>query len=288
MPGRRKHADPPCLSAARNFHILSPPPEEIAMDETRLTPSAAYPRNSVSSAEWAARVDLAAAHRLAELKGWTDLIFNHFTVRVPDEPEHFLIKRHGLMFEEVCASNLVKVDLQGNALGAEDDVNTAGFIIHSAVYQARPDVNAVMHLHSDPGIAVAALKGGLRFLCQEAMCFYDRVSYHDFEGIALDTDERARLAADLGQNKTMIMRNHGLLTCSDTVADAALRLRTLIMVAETQLRIQATGQEIVEPPADVCERTARQFEGLAKQSGRRQEWQAMLRWLDRQDASYRD
>jgi ribulose-5-phosphate 4-epimerase/fuculose-1-phosphate aldolase len=280
--------DQPSLSAARNGHILARPGQEIAMDETRLTASAAYPRNSVSAAEWAARVDLAAAHRLAEIKNWTDLIFNHFTVRVPDEPDHFLMKRHSLMFGEVSASNLVKVDLQGNAAGAEDDLNTAGFVIHSAVYAARPDVNAVMHLHSDPGIAVSALKGGLRFLCQEAMYFYNRVGYHDFEGIALDTDERERLAANLGQNKTLILRNHGILTCSDTVADAALRLRTLIMVAETQLRIQATGQEINEPPPEVCERTAQQYEGLAKQSGRRQEWQAMLRWLDKEDASYRD
>ena len=258
------------------------------MDETRLTASAAYPRNSVSAAEWAARVDLAAAHRLAEIKGWTDLIFNHFTVRVPEEPDHFLIKRHSLMFGEVTASNLVKVDMNGAALGADEDVNTAGFVIHSAVYQARPDVNAVMHLHSDPGIAVSALKGGLRCLCQEAMLFYNRVGYHDFEGIALDTNERERLAANLGAHKTMILRNHGILTCSDTVADAALRLRTLIMVAETQLRIQSTGQEINEPSPEVCERTARQYDGLAQKSGRRQEWQAILRWLDKEDPSYRD
>ncbi len=251
------------------------------------TPST-YPRNAVAEAEWAARVDLAAAHRLAEWNGWTDLIFNHLTVRVPDEPDHFLIKRHGLMFEEVTASNLVKIDLAGNAVGAEDDVNTAGFIIHSAVYQARPDVNAVMHVHSDPGIAVSALKGGLRCLCQEAMQFYNRVSYHDFEGIALDLDERERLAAHLGQTKAMIMRNHGVLTCSDTVADAALKLRTLIMAAETQLRILSAGDAIHEPSPEVCEHTARQYEELGRKHGRRAEWQAVLRWLDRKDPSYRN
>ncbi len=157
--------------------------------------------------------------------GWTDLIFNHFTVRVPGEPDRFLIKRHTLMFEEVTASNLVKVDLAGTPVG-DGDVNPAGFIIHSAVYQARPDMQAVMHLHCQAGIAVSARKGGLRFLCQEAMQFYNRVSYHDFEGIALDIDERERLAAHLGRNKAMILRNHGLLTCCDTVADAALKLRT--------------------------------------------------------------
>ena len=258
------------------------------MDETRLTASAAYPRNSVSAAEWAARVDLAAAHRLAEIKGWTDLIFNHFTVRVPEEPDHFLIKRHSLTFGEVTASNLVKVDMTGAPLGADDDVNTAGFVIHSAVYEARPDVNAVMHLHSDAGIAVSALKGGLRCLCQEGMLFYNRVGYHDFEGIALDLDECDSLRRDLGQHNAMILRNHGVLTCGTSVAEAALRLRTLIQVAETQLRAEAMGAEINEVPPEICERTAQQYEGLARKHGRRTEWEGVLRWLDRRDPSYRN
>jgi ribulose-5-phosphate 4-epimerase/fuculose-1-phosphate aldolase len=255
------------------------------MDQTQHAPIL---RNSVSAAEWEARVDLAAAHRLAELKDWTDLIFNHFTVRVPGEPDHFLIKRHTLFFEEVTASNLVKVDLKGEALGAEDDVNTAGFVIHSAVYAARPDVNAVMHLHSQVGTAISARKGGLRYLCQEAMQFYDRVAYHDFEGIALDMDERDRLARDLGRKNTMIMRNHGLLTCGGSVGAAMLALRNLIMVAETQLQIEATGAEINEPPPEVCERTARQYELLVHKHGRRTEWQGVLRFLDRRDPSYRN
>jgi ribulose-5-phosphate 4-epimerase/fuculose-1-phosphate aldolase len=257
------------------------------MDTVTTAEGAAYPRNSVSAAEWAARVDLAAAHRVAELNHWTDLIFNHFTVRVPGEPDHFLIKRHGLMFEEVTASNLLKVDLDGAIVGDDDEVNAAGFTIHSAVYRARPDINAVMHVHSDAGVAISARKNGLRCLCQEAMLFYNRVSYHDFEGIALDIGERDRLGANLGRNRTMILRNHGLLTCSDTVADAALRLRTLIMVCETQLRIEAMGAAINEPAAEVCEHTAQQYEALGKKHGRRQEWQAMLRWLDRRDPSYR-
>jgi len=257
------------------------------MDQSQLAQSAPR-RNDVSAAEWEARVDLAAAHRLAEIKDWTDLIFNHFTVGVPGEPGSFLIKRHTLMFEEVTASNLVKVDVEGAPVGTESDVNPAGFTIHSAVYHARPEVQAVMHLHSQVGTTISARKGGLRFLCQEAMQFYNRVSYHDFEGIALDTDERERLAANLGRNKTMILRNHGLLTCGDSVADAMLGLRNLIMVAEVQLQVEATGAEINEPPPDVCERTAQQYEALAKRHGRRTEWQAMLRWLDRRDPSYRN
>lgn len=254
------------------------------MDETKMT---AMRRNDVSPAEWAARVDLAAAHHLCEHNRWTDLIFNHLTVRVPDEPKHFLIKRHSLFFEEVTASNLVKVDLDGQPVGTDEDVNPAGFTIHSAVYHARPDVNAVMHVHSDAGIAISARKEGLRFLCQEAMQFYNRVAYHDFEGIALDLDECASLQRDLGKNNAMILRNHGVLTCGVSVAEAALRLRTLIMVAETQLRTEAMGAEINEVPADVCERTAQQYEHLAAKHGRKTEWQGVLRWLDRRDPSYR-
>lgn len=251
------------------------------------TETVAPRRNDVSQKEWEARVDLAAAHRMAELNGWTDLIFNHFTVRVPDEPDRFLIKRHSLFFEEVTASNLVKVDFTGEPVGVEEDVNLAGFIIHSAVYKARPDVSAVMHLHSQPGIALSAKKHGLRFLCQEAMQFYDRVSYHDFEGIALDFGECERLGAHLGRNKAMILRNHGLLTCSDTVADAMLSLRTLIQVAETQLQIEAGEGAVNEPPPEVCERTAQQYERLHAR-GRDTEWKAVLRWLDRADPSYRN
>lgn len=255
------------------------------MDQSRID---APRRNDVTQKEWEARVDLAAAYRMAAINRWTDLIFNHFTVRVPDEPDHFLIKRHTLFFEEVTASNLVKVNLTGEPVGIDQDVNLAGFIIHSAVYKVRPDVNAIMHLHSQAGTAVSAKKCGLRFLCQEAMLFYNRIGYHDFEGIALDEGECERLGRDLGRHNTMILRNHGLLTCSDTVADAMLNLRTLIQVAEMQLQVEAGGSEVNEPPAEICERTARQFEALHAKSGRRDEWQGVLRWLDRADPSYRN
>lgn len=258
------------------------------MDETSLTQGTAMRRNDVSPAEWAARVDLAAAHHLCEHNRWTDLIFNHLTVRVPGEPTHFLIKRHSLYFEEVTASNLIKVDLEGKPAGTDEDVNTAGFTIHSAVFNARPDVQAVMHVHSDAGIAISMRKAGLRFLCQEAMQFYNRVAYHDFVGIALDLDECASLQRDLGPHNAMIMRNHGVLTCGSSVAEAALRLRTLIMVAETQLRAEAMGAELNEVPAEVCEHTAQQYEQLARQHSRRTEWEAVLRWLDRRDPSYRN
>ncbi len=245
-------------------------------------------RERVSAQEWEARVDLAAAHRLAELMGWTDLIYNHFTVRVPGEPGRFLLKQHGLMFEEVTASNLVKIGEDGKPVEEDADINPAAFTIHSAVYAARPEVNAVLHLHSAPGIALSASKRGLRWLSQDAMTFYDRISYHEFEGVALDLEERERIGRALGRNKAMILRNHGLLTCGDTVADAALRLRRLIDCAEVQLRIEAAGTEIVEPSPEVCERTAQQLEQLYRKDQGRPQWAAIRRWLDRKDPSYAD
>lgn len=143
-------------------------------------------RDRVSAAEWEARVELAAAHRFAEYSGWTDLIFNHFTLRVPAEPNCFLVKQHELMFEEVTASNLLKVRMDGEPVGTDEHVNAAAYTIHTAVFEVRPDVNAVAHIHSPAGMVLAAHAHGLRYLCQDAMMFYNRVGYHDFEGIAVD------------------------------------------------------------------------------------------------------
>ena len=169
-------------------------------------------RNSIPPAEWQARVDLAAAYRHAQYAGWNDSIFNHITLRVPGEPDHFLIKPHELLFEEVTASSLLKLDMEGRPIGEDKPINPAATTIHTAVLMARPDINAVMHVHTEPGIAISAVKGGLKYFCQDAMNFYNRIGYHDFEGIATDSDECARLARDLGQgNHSVILRNHGLL-----------------------------------------------------------------------------
>jgi ribulose-5-phosphate 4-epimerase/fuculose-1-phosphate aldolase len=246
-------------------------------------------RNSIPPAEWTARVDLAAAYRYAQYAGWNDSIFNHVTLRVPEEPDHFLIKPHELLFEEVTASNLLKLDMEGRPIGEEKPINPAATTIHTAVLNARHDLNAVMHVHTQPGIAISALKGGLKFLCQEAMLFYNRISYHDFEGIATDSEECARLARDLGpKNRAVILRNHGLLTCGGTVAEAVTSMRILISITDMQLRLMATGGEILEPPHEVCERTAQQFEN-ARLGGqnRRAEWDAILRKLDQLDPSFR-
>jgi ribulose-5-phosphate 4-epimerase/fuculose-1-phosphate aldolase len=246
-------------------------------------------RDQVSAAEWEARVDLAAAHRYAELNGWTDIIFNHFTMRVPGEPRHFLVKAHELYFEEVTASNLLKVDVDGNAVGEDQHVNAAGFTIHTGIFRARPDVAAIAHIHSTAGMVLAAHKHGIRYLCQDAMMFYNRVGYHDFEGVAVDLDERERLAVNLGQHNVLILRNHGLLTCgTNGIHDAVILMHNLVGTAEVQARMEATGQEMSIPPHEVCEKTAQQFEKFARNDGRRVQWNAILRWLDRRDPSFRD
>ncbi|HKT18699.1 MAG TPA: class II aldolase/adducin family protein, partial [Stellaceae bacterium] len=191
---------------------------------------------------------------------------------------------------EVTASNLLKLDMEGRPIGEDKPINPAATTIHTAVLTARPELNAVMHVHTQPGIAISALKGGLKFLCQEAMLFYNRVSYHDFEGIATDSDECARLARDLGpKNRAVILRNHGLLTCGSTIGEAVTAMKILISVADMQLRLMATGGELLEPSPDVCERTARQFEN-ARIGGQshRAEWAAILRKLDVRDSSFRN
>jgi ribulose-5-phosphate 4-epimerase/fuculose-1-phosphate aldolase len=245
--------------------------------------------NSIPPAEWAARVDLAAAYRYAQYAGWNDSIFNHITLRAPGEEGYFLIKPHQLLFEEVTASSLLKLDMEGRPIGEEKPINPAATTIHTAVLKARPDLNAVMHVHTQPGIAISALKGGLKFLCQEAMLFYNRISYHDFEGIATDTDECARLARDLGPaNRAVILRNHGLLTCGGNIAEAVSSMKILISIADMQLRLMATGGELLEPPPAVCEHTAQQFERARIAGQNRTEWAAILRKLDERDPSFRN
>jgi ribulose-5-phosphate 4-epimerase/fuculose-1-phosphate aldolase len=245
-------------------------------------------RNSIPPAEWQARVDLAAAYRWARYSGWNDSIYNHITLRVPGEPEHFLLKPHELFFEEVTASSLLKLDMEGRLIGEDKPINPAATTIHTAVLMARPDINAVMHVHTEVGIAISALKGGLKYFCQDAMNFYDRIGYHNFEGIATDSDECARLARDLGEkNHTVILRNHGLLTTGGNICRAVTSMSMLIRVADAQLRLMASGGEILEPSPEVCAHTADQFNKPRANAGVA-EWAAIIRKLDSIDPSYRD
>ncbi len=250
--------------------------------------TAAPLRERVGAEEWDTRVNLAACHRLAGYYGMTDQIYTHISARVPGPPEHFLLNAYGLLFEEVTASSLIKVDLEGRVIDdAGLGINPAGFVIHSAIHAARHDAMCVMHTHTRAGMAVSAQKHGLLPLTQHAMRFWRRVGYHDYEGVALDLDERQRLVRDLGAHKALILRNHGLLTVGASIREAFELMYYLERSCQAQIDAMAGGAELNIPPPDVCERTARQFERLGRAAVER-DWPALLRLLDRLDSSYRN
>lgn len=244
-------------------------------------------KDRVTADEWAARVELAACYRLIAHFRMTDWIYNHISARVPGSHEHYLINPFGLLYEEVSASNLVKVDIHGNL--ADDvalDVNPAAFVIHGAIHRARPEIGCVLHTHSAAGVGVSAQQHGLLPISQHAFKVYDRVAYHDFEGIALDTDEQRRLVADIGNKDVLILRNHGLLTMGTTVAKAFELMFFLERACQIQIAALAGGAAVIHPPQAVCDRTSAQFavdDGYVQ--GR--DWQALIRLLDRIDPSYR-
>jgi ribulose-5-phosphate 4-epimerase/fuculose-1-phosphate aldolase len=234
------------------------------------------------------RIDLAAAYRLIHHFGMDDTIYTHLSLRVPGPEHHFLINPYGMTFDEITASSLVKIDLDGNPVGDSPwPVNPAGFTIHSAVHMARDDAPCVMHTHTTAGMAVAAMRRGLLPLNQMSLLFYDRVAYHDYEGAALDLDERKRIVADLGDKPAMILRHHGLLTVGRTVAEAFYYMYYLEQSCRLQIAALQTGEELVLVPDEVSRHYRRQeseFESLPK--GDRM-WPALLRRLDRIDPSYR-
>jgi ribulose-5-phosphate 4-epimerase/fuculose-1-phosphate aldolase len=248
--------------------------------------------STVSEAETRARVHLAALYRLADHYGWSDLIYNHISARVPGE-DALLIKAHAEMFDEVTASSLVKVRLDGKDLDekgyvAGRRINRAGFTIHSAVLNARPEINYVLHMHTVPGTAVSAIKEGLMLVTQEALRFHNRLSYHHFEGVASDRAESERIARDLGpKNKAMILRNHGVLTCSERPCQALSHMRYLIEACEIQVQTLAMNREVYVPPPEVCEHAAKQFEA-SEALGTDYVWNAYIRIAERLDPSFRD
>jgi ribulose-5-phosphate 4-epimerase/fuculose-1-phosphate aldolase len=241
----------------------------------------------LSEAERQTRIDLAAAYRLAALNGWDDLVYTHISASVPHEPGHFLINPFGLAFDEVCASNLVKIDIDGNIVGpSEHPVNATGFALHAAVHAARPDAFCVMHLHNTAGIAVALQPAGLLPASQHALRFHGQLAYHDYEGLAFTRTEGERLVTHLGNKPAMLLRNHGTLTAGRTVAEAYVLMATLIKACEIQLQAQAGGTGLVLPEPAVAARTAEQlYDGGAVEGAL--EWPALLRKLDRLDRSYR-
>jgi ribulose-5-phosphate 4-epimerase/fuculose-1-phosphate aldolase len=247
-------------------------------------------RERVSEAEWETRVNLAACYRLVARYGMTDLIYNHITARVPDEEGHILINPYGFLYTEITASSLYKIDLDGNTVLKPEThygINHAGYVIHSAVHGARHDVECVIHTHSRAGMAVSAMKCGLLPLTQTAMRFYGRVSYHPYEGPALDLAERERLVRDLGKNDVMMLKNHGVLACGRSVAEAFNMLFWLEMACKAQVDAMAANTELELPTAEQAEKTAHLFSPGVRRVYGEMEWEAMLRQLDRDDPSYR-
>jgi ribulose-5-phosphate 4-epimerase/fuculose-1-phosphate aldolase len=253
-----------------------------------VTQSRSTLRDRVSPEEWQMRVDLAAAYRLVALYGWDDLIFTHISARVPGPEHHFLINPYGMMFDEITASSLVKIDLSGNKVDeSEYFVNPAGFTIHSAVHAAREDALCVMHLHTDYGIAVSVQKEGLLPISQQSLFPLSSLAYHDYEGLALNDEEKPRLVAHLGDKKNLILRNHGLLTVGTTVAEAFLSMFILERACKIQILAQSTGAELINVPEPVVKGTAAQMSAVTVGQGAQLTWPGLLRKLDRLDPSFR-
>ena len=251
----------------------------------------------MNATEQRLRQELAACYRLIAHFRMSDLIFTHISLRLPGPEHHFLINPYGLLFDEITASSLVKIDLQGRPVEpSPHPVNPAGFVIHSAIHAAREDAHCVLHTHTRAGCAVAALECGLLPVNQMSMEFYGLVAYHAFEGIALDMDEQQRLVADLGDKPVMILRNHGLLATGGSVAEAFLRMYYLEKACEIQLAAQSAGQVIL-PPVEVCAHTERQFNApgrglkqgeLTDPDALQLAWAALLRMLERVAPGYQD
>jgi len=248
-------------------------------------------RDKVSAEEWAVRVDLAACYRLLVRYGWEDLVFTHITVRVPGADDQFLINPYGLFFDEITASSLVKIDLQGKKLDdSPHGVNPAGFVIHSAIHAARHDARCVLHTHTVSGIAVSAQREGLLPISQHAMSVIPSLGYHDFEGIATRDDEKPRLVADLGDRTSLILRNHGLLTVGETIADAFIAMYYLEASCAIQVRAQSGGGELISVPKEIMETGYAEAERAQRRRGGAGAivWPGLLRRLDRTDPSYRN
>jgi ribulose-5-phosphate 4-epimerase/fuculose-1-phosphate aldolase len=244
-------------------------------------------RGQVSEVEWDLRVDLAACYRLVALYGWDDLIFTHISARVPGPEHHFLINPYGLLFEEVSASSLVKVDIDGRkVIDGPYDINPAGFTIHSAIHAAREDAQCVLHLHSRNGVAVAAQRNGVLPISQHSTLVLASLAYHDYEGLALNEDEKPRLVRDLGDKHFFMLRNHGLLTVGETVADAFLYMYVFETTCAIQVRAQAGGELILVQPGIIADAKAR-WTQVTKGAGGALAWPALRRKLDRLDPSYR-
>jgi len=265
------------------------------MLENTPTPTIDIPslRDKVSPQEWQARVDLAACYRLIALYGMSDMIANHISCRVPGEEGAFLINAYGLLYEEITASSLIKIDVKGNILHKPDfgdldyGVNRAGFVIHGAIHEASHEIDCVIHTHTWPGMAVSSLECGLLPMNQTAMRFL-KIGYHDYAGVVLDTAMQEKLVADLGSNNALILRNHGLLTVGRTIAEAFNAMHRLELSCRAQLAALACNAKIIQVPQHVLDETYMNYQPQTRRPYGLMEWAALLRRLDRIDPSFRD
>ena len=259
------------------------------MEQVRALQSVEIPslQGKVSDEEWKLRVDLAAAYRLVAHYGWDDLIFTHLSVRIPGPEHHFLLNPYNLMFEEMAASSLVKVDLHGNPVEPTPFItNPAGFTIHSAIHMAREDAHAVIHLHTPHGQAVAAHEDGLLPLTQTAMLIRGDLAFHDYEGVATDLEERDRIVADLGAKNAMLLRNHGTLTVGESVGEAFIRIYFLERACEAQIYALSAGEHVNNPPQGTSEVAAQQGAAGLKVAAKLLAWPALLRKAYRLDPGF--
>ena len=242
----------------------------------------------VSAEEWQTRVDLAACYRLVAEFGWSDLVFTHITARVPGTEDQFLINPYGMMFDEITASSLVKIDLNGNKMEESSfPVNPAGFTIHSAIHAVRHDAQCVLHVHSLNGVAVSAQKNGVLPLSQQSIFILASLAYHDYEGVALNEAEKPRLVADMGNKNYLMLRNHGLLTVGKTIADAFQAMYFFEAACTIQIRAQSGGGELIPIPQAIIDGAVAQAKAATKSLGGMLAWPGLLRRLDRKDMSYR-
>lgn len=262
------------------------------LDDPRWDAQLKSVKGEVSPEEWETRVDLAAAYRLGHHFGWNDGVGNHISARVPGPDDHFLINPFGFGWGEITASSLVKVDVDGEIISDTDyDVNRAGFVIHSAIHRSAPHRSHVMHHHADEGAAVASLEDGLMFTSQNAMFFYDKIAYHDYEGVSVDMDEQERLVADLGDKEVMILRNHGLLTVGGSMAECFLYMYRLMVACRIQVKTLAMNRKIIPISEETLGKQA-DFSKEMRKSGNRilapgeREWPMYKRLAARLDPGF--
>ena len=242
--------------------------------------------NNFSKEEWSNRVNLAASYHLANYFQMSDIIWNHITSKTSKEKETFLINSFGLRYDEITASNLVEVTPEGKVINSDSAINDTGYIIHGAIHQARKDITCVMHTHSRAGLAVSCLEEGLQPMIQDAAIFYNRVSYHDWEGMSTEREECERLSKSLGKNNVMILRNHGLLTCGTTIAEAFMLMYYLDRACKNQIDTLSTGMKINIPSDNIMEYAAGQYDDPRFQLGKH-EWPALIRLLDDKKSIYK-